>query len=313
MSKKQTAILTLSLTALVASLLIIVGWNWYQQLKDADVGIQVDAPVFTTYHSEQNKTYCSPDGNEQKLDIHVPDNKNRIFPLIVYVHGGGWYTGSKDTAAVAQYMPEVARLGYVVAIINYRLAPDYTFPAQVQDTKCAIRYLRAHAEQYNIDSNNVGIIGESAGGYLAAFAGVTGNSVTYKTAEYAQHSDSVQAAVNLFGPSNFVSTQASPQAIRMARTFLGSANPTEASTVTHITKQAAPLLIVHGKDDTTVPYSQSQTLHEALQKAGVNTTLIPVTDAGHGLSATTPGKTIDPSLTIIRQEITTFLAAHLKN
>jgi acetyl esterase/lipase len=311
-ARKQALALTAFALAATLALLGGLGWFWYRQLSSADVQVRVDAPILTTYHAQNDITYCSPDGTDLRLDLFIPDNKERTFPLLVYIHGGGWYTGSKDTAAIQQYIPEVARLGYVVASIDYRLAPAHTFPAQVEDVKCAIRYLRAHASTYNIDSSNVGVLGESAGGYLAAFAGATGDNQTYKTAEHANQSDAVQAVVDLFGPSTFTDTQASPAAIRMARNFLGSANPRVASIPTHIGPNMPPTLIVHGTDDSVVPYRQSQTLHNSLQASGIPSTLVPVEHAQHGLSAS-QGQTIKPSLSTIRQDITAFLARYLKD
>jgi acetyl esterase/lipase len=273
--------------------------------------VSIDAPVLTSYHAENNITYCSPGGEPQHLNLYIPDNRDRSLPLLVYVHGGGWYTGSKDTATIAEYVPEVARLGYVVASVDYRLAPAHTFPAQIQDTKCAIRFLRAHARQYNIDPARVGMIGESAGGYLAAFAGATGDDARYKTAEYRNQSDAVQAVVDLFGPSTFTAVEARADAARMAQRFLGSASRTEASIAPHISSAAPPMLLVHGQEDTLVPFNQSQLLYDALRRAGRPVTFIPVANAGHGLQAT-PNTIIQPSLPALRGRITEFLAQNLK-
>ena len=284
---------------------------WWAQLKDTQVDVHIDTPLLTTYHAEHDITYCSPGGTDLKLNAYIPDNKDRTFPLLVYVHGGGWYTGSKDTAAIEQYVPEVARLGYVVASIDYRLAPAHTFPAQVEDVKCAIRFLRAQAARYNINPARVGIMGESAGGYLAAFAGATGDTPAYKTGEYRDESDAVQAVVDLFGPSTFIDEQATPAATRMARNFLSGADARGASVVTHVSKSTPPTLIVHGQDDQLVPYRQSQLLHSAIQAKDGKSTLVPVTNAQHGLSAT-PGRVTTPDLSSIRGTITSFLAEHLQ-
>ena len=283
----------------------------YRQLASTKVSVTLDTPLTANYHSRQDITYCSPGGNDQKLDIHIPDG-NRTYPLLVYVHGGGWYAGSKESDIATDYISEVARLGYVVASINYRLVPDYTFPAQIEDTKCAIRYLRAHAAEYKIASRHVGIIGESAGGYLAALTGTTGDARSFKTTEYAKQSDKVQAVVDLFGPTTLVDATAPTASTRLAHNFLGNADAASASATTYVSKDDPPFLIVHGDADTVVPLDQSQTLLARLQAAGAPAQLIVIHNAGHGLSVTN-GQPLTPGLGSARGSITGFLAAHLKN
>ncbi|HYH74725.1 MAG TPA: alpha/beta hydrolase [Candidatus Saccharimonadales bacterium] len=302
----------LTVFAIIATLGLMggIGWAIYQQLADTEVSVKLETPLTTTYRSERDITYCSPGGMAQKLDLHIPDSTKQ-YPLLVYVHGGGWYAGSKESAVATDYISEVARLGYVVASINYRLVPEYTFPSQIEDTKCAIRFLRANADKYQIDAARVGILGESAGGYLAALAGTSGNNTTFKTAEYAAESDDVQAVVDLFGPTTFVGTTASASATRMAKNFLGTADPTAASAGTYATQDDPPFLIVHGDADKTVPLEQSQLLHAQLQQVGVSSELLVVRNGGHGLSIT-DGQPLTPNLGNVRGSITAFLARHLK-
>lgn len=304
--------IVVTLFAIVATVAVMggIGWGIYRQFANTKVSVELDTPLTITYHSERDVTYCSPGGNAQKMDLHIPDTGKK-YPLLVYVHGGGWYAGSKESAVATDYISEVARLGYVVASINYRLVPDHTFPAQVEDTKCAIRFLRAHAADYKIDSTHVGILGESAGGYLAAFVGTTGDSKTFKTGEYTEQSDTVQAVVDLFGPTTFVNTSARASSAALARNFLGSANPATASATTYASKNDPPFLIIHGDADTTVPLDQSQSLQSKLLQTGAKAELIVVQNAGHGLIVH-GNQPLSPNLGSVRGSITVFLATHLK-
>lgn len=260
-----------------------------------------------TSHTVHDITYCTPDGQAQQLDMYIPNKANTTFPLVMYIHGGSWVSGSKDEEAITQYLPTLADAGYVVASINYRLAPRYTFPAQVNDVKCAIRFLRAHASMYAINPQYIGVVGESAGGYLAAFTGVTGDSAAYKTNEYLTESDAVQAVVDLSGPTDFTVDNASDRAKHIAYTFLGAASPASASPVTHIHAGAPPFLIIHGVNDTIVPVAQSEQLKTQLVNAGTSVQLVIVQNAGHSLDATS----INPSLSQLALIILSFLRAHL--
>lgn len=313
MNMKKT--LLLSLFAILAAIALVGGAGFY--LLKATTGIKPDLgtlhPDFSfigSYHSVKDTTYCSPDNTPQKLDLFIPDKKDTKFPLLIYAHGGGWLSGDKAAEETLQYVPEVARAGYVVASVNYRLAPAHTFPAQVQDVKCAIRYLRANAGKYQINPERVGIIGESAGGYLAAFVGTTADAAEYKTAENRDTSDKVQAVVDLAGPSDFTST-ASASSANIARTFIGMSSPTEASPINHVSRDDPPFLLIHGERDVTVPVSHSARFHEKLKSAGVYTEFIRVKNAGHGLIPV-GGAAVDPPLDSIRSSILTFLQERLK-
>jgi acetyl esterase/lipase len=242
------------------------------------------------------------------LDLYIPDKPHTVFPLVVYVHGGSWVSGSKDEEAVANFLPTLAGAGYVVASINYRLAPTYTFPAQVDDVKCAIRFLRAHADDYSINAKRVGIVGESAGGYLAAFAGTTGDDSTFKTTAYTDQSDRVQAVVDISGPADFTVDNASATAKRIAYTFLANADPAIASPIIHVTANDPPFLILHGADDHVVPPSQSQHLQQALQRVGAPSQLILVHHAGHDLDVSN----VEPSFSQLALTILSFLKSHLQ-
>jgi acetyl esterase/lipase len=229
-----------------------------------------------------------PGGQErQKLDLYLPAKADTSLPVIVWVHGGGWQAGSKEGGGPA--LPFVAR-GYAVASINYRLSQHATFPAQIEDCKAAIRWLRANARTYHLDPDHIGVWGASAGGHLVALLGTTGSvkELEGKSGNTDQ-SSRVQAVVDWFGPTDLTrmggshDRPGSPEArllggpVQENKDKAARANP-----ITYVGRDAAPFLILHGDKDRTVPVSQSEQLAEALKKAGVEVTLRKVEGAGHG-------------------------------
>src|SRR5262245_17052789 len=208
-----------------------------------------------------------PGGHErQRLDLYVPAMADAPLPIIVWVHGGAWMAGSKDGGSPAHSFLDK---GYAVASINYRLSQRAVFPAQVEDCKAAVRWLRANAKTYNLDPERIGVWGASAGGHLAALLGTSGGveDLEGKGGD-ADQSSRVQAVVDFFGPTDFLQMDAhavpgarlkhdvpdSPEsrliggAIRENVEKAGRANP-----IKYVTKEAPAFLIVHGEQDPLVP------------------------------------------------------------
>jgi acetyl esterase/lipase len=231
-----------------------------------------------------------PDGTaRQKLDLYLPQAPGPARPLVAYIHGGGWKAGSKD------HCPAIALVGrgYAVASIEYRFSQDAIYPAQIEDCKAAIRWLRAHSAEYGIDPQHIGVWGASAGGHLVALLGVTGQIKDFDTGANLDQSSAVQCVVDFFGPTDFLHYGEHPDPARdtasssVAQLLGGTIETHEdlarkASAVYYITKDAAPFLIVHGDHDPLVPLQQSQELQADLQKAGVSCTLMVVPGGGHG-------------------------------
>jgi acetyl esterase/lipase len=234
-----------------------------------------------------------PGGHErQKLDLYLPPS-GKDWPLIVSVHGGGWAAGSKDTQGAGAF---VAR-GFAVAAINYRLSQHAIFPAQIEDCKAAVRWLRANAEKYGYDPKRVGVIGGSAGGHLVALMGTTGGVKQFDVGGNLDQSSRVQAVVDMFGPTDFMQMDShrptaarlvhdepnSPESrlvgghISVRRDAVARANP-----IAYVTADAPPFLIIHGDNDLLVPHHQSELLLAALKKAGVPAELITVPNGPHG-------------------------------
>ena len=236
------------------------------------------------------------DGQErQRLDLYLPaappDSKGR--PLVVWVHGGGWESGSKLGCPAKQLVGR----GYAVASIGYRLSQQAVFPAQIEDCKAAIRWLRAHAAEYSIDPSRIGAWGESAGGHLVALLGTTGGTRQFDVGGNLDKSSAVQCVLDWFGPADFLvwgdppvdatsDTAATPIAHLLGGTIrTHEALARAASPVYFVGKDAAPFLIMHGDRDGLVPLQQSRELDAALQKAGVESTLKVLPGAVHGGAA----------------------------
>lgn len=235
----------------------------------------------------------APGGHERhKLDIYTPDSApaGAKLPLVVWVHGGGWQNGTKNACPALWLVPR----GYVVASINYRLSSHATYPAQIEDCKAAIRWLRANAAKHGIDGERIGAWGSSAGGHLVALLGVTGDVKGFDKGENLGVSSAVQAVCDFFGPTDFLQMSKFPStiphdsptspeskliggAIQEHKDKVARANP-----LTFVSRGDAPFLILHGDKDPLVPVHQSELLEATLKQSGVEVTLVKLEGAGHG-------------------------------
>lgn len=258
--------------------------------------IRPSGPVYEV-EVQRDVTYGVAGATTLKLDILRPRGLTGArLPVVVFVHGGGWSSGDK-TGGIGQLTPLVRR-GYVGATINYRLSGVARFPAQIEDAKCAIRYLRANAALLGIDPDRIGVWGSSAGGHLVALLGTSSDVESWNASGgWPGVSSRVQAVADWYGPSN-LNTMA-PQSLPCSALnhdapgspegqLLGCAIPScrdraaAASPLTYVTAGDAPTLLMHGTNDCTVPPGQSQELYDALRAAGVDATLVFLAGAGHG-------------------------------
>jgi acetyl esterase/lipase len=260
----------------------------------------------------RNLPYVTNGHERQKLDLFLPKDGNNL-PLIIRIHGGAWLGGSKEMVGVQ----DLVRQGYAVARINYRLIQHAIYPAQIEDCKAAVRFLRANAQKYNLDPNRFAVWGESAGGHLSALLGTTGDVNEFDVGENLTVSSRVQAVVDYFGPTDLLQMEVhklpntmnhnSPDAPESK--LIGGPvqdNPekaAKANPLTYITKDDPPFLIVHGDKDPLVPHHQSEILEVALKKAGVPVTLYIVKGGGHGGFK-------DPNVPRLTKE---FFEKHLKS
>ena len=266
-------------------------------------------PSFKVLHDLAYVPNAAP---RQRLDLYLPAKPGPPRPLIAYIHGGAWRGGSKDQCPAGSLLP----LGYAVASIEYRFSQDAIYPAQIEDCKAAIRWLRAHSAEYGIDPKRVGVWGASAGGHLVALMGVTGHVSDFDTGENLDQSSAVQCVVDFFGPTDFLHYGLVPNPrldapdSAVAQLLGGQvtthhAEARRASPVYFVTKDAAPFLILHGDHDPLVPLQQSQELLADLQKEAVECTLKVVIGGGHG----GPGFNTPAN----QKLIVDFLERHLKN
>jgi acetyl esterase/lipase len=257
---------------------------------------------------QRDVTYCIMDGVPLKADIYFAQNTQGPAPLLIFVHGGTWTSGSRSGGMGFDGLTAFTQMGYTLASIDYRLAPQYKMPAMIQDVKCAVRSFRAHAAEYGIDPDRIGAIGASAGGHLVAMLGTTDGSEGFDVGEYQGYSSRVQAVVDMAGPTDLRSPFAADSELVADQVF-GTRDPADpifaaASPVTWVTPDNAPFLIIHGENDERVPLAQSQALYEKLLAAGVEARLIVVKNAGHSME--------NPNQSPTRQELVVTILQFLQ-
>lgn len=242
--------------------------------------------------SHRDLGYVANGHERHKLDLFVPEKADGPLPLVIWVHGGGWQNGSKEGCPPLRN--GYTERGYAVASINYRLSGHAVFPAQIEDCKAAVRWLRANAKKYNLDPKRFGVWGSSAGGHLVALLGTSGDVKDYDVGANLDQSSRVQAVCDYYGPTDFMVFVTTPgyeshaSATSPEAKLIGGAvteNKDKAARVnpiTYVSKDDPPFLIVHGDQDRTVPINQSQLLFDTLKKAGVRTHFHTIKGAGHG-------------------------------
>jgi acetyl esterase/lipase len=291
------------------SLSLLAGAAWL--LTIAPLAAQEQAPAPTPPAGvvfEADVEYGEGGGEKLKLDLARPENLDRPAPCIVVIHGGAWRAGNK-TAHHPQIFDFAGR-GYVAATVGYRFCPTHRFPAQVEDVKCAVRFLRANAEKYNIDPNRVGAIGFSAGAHLSMMLGATDAEDGLEGAGgHADQSSQVQVVVQFFGPTDF-NGEFPEVSEGLINDFVGGtrADNTEArkraSPLTYLDSGDAPILTFQGTKDPLVPHSQAFKLAEAMSAAGVGGRVEILPGAAHGWG--------NPELARTVAAAHAFLAEHLK-
>jgi len=227
-------------------------------------------------------------GGGRALRLHIVRPKQppaARMPAVVYVHGGWWRAGSRDTG-LPRLIP-LAEQGYFGAAVEYRLAAEALWPAQIEDCKAGIRYLRAHAEQYGINAERIGVWGASAGGHLVAMLGSTGSTPELEgSGGWPEQSSAVQAVCDWFGPTDLTLLGHDDPDSHSARLLGGPvqddlAAAAKANPITYVSPASAPHLIMHGTEDAQVPLNQSELLHAALQNFDVESTLHVFSGLGH--------------------------------
>lgn len=241
------------------------------------------------------------------LDMYRPQAINgRRLPAVIFIHGGGWMAGNKRPMPLA---PAAASRGYIAVSISYRLTTRAPFPAQVEDCKCAVRWLRANAEKYGVDPDRIGVWGMSAGGHLALMTGCADG--------FEGSGGKVQCVVAWFAPTDFskeleqyLTAESRPLLEKLVGGDLHEKQEVcrQASPTTHVSKDDPPTLLVHGDRDTLVPLMQAERMEKKMKEAGCTVELLVVRNAGHGFW----GRNIDPDAKTINRKCFEWLDRYLK-
>jgi len=259
---------------------------------------------FTLGTADRNVTYC----NSQRLDLYIPRTASPTSPLPVamYVHGGGMTEGDKSDLSTV-FLNALASAGFAVASVNYRLAPAVKFPAQIDDVKCAIRYLRDKAPVYGVNGSEIFAFGTSVGGELSALAALTGGHSVFDVGPYPSESSSLLAVADMFGPANLSEAASGMSDASDIQQVFGNnkRNVVLASPTHFVAASSPPILIVQGVEDTTVHESQAIELYRDLRAAGDETQLVLVQNMGH-MFAQVGSQPLDPSLRQIAQDMVSF-------
>ena len=257
---------------LLAAVLTVAGCGGASEASPSASATAGSPPTGAVY---EDLAYGS-DSAAQKLDLYLPPHGARPYPIVVAIHGGGFMSGDKSDGQITPVLEAIKR-GYAVVGLNYRLSKEAHFPAAINDVKAAVRWLRAHADDYGLDGGRIALWGDSAGGNLAALAGTSGDVPALRGPRPtdAGQSDRVQAVVDWFGPISFLRTDHDfrvagirrPSAARPNSSlsqYLGAplaqarAKVKATDPITYITPDDPPVLIEHGTADGTVPVGQSK-------------------------------------------------------
>lgn len=261
---------------LVGAILFVITWSAVWALSPPTSALAASRNAARiTYNIE----YSQPDGVPLLLDAAIPDGKGP-FPTAIIVHGGYWVEGSKTTY-VGPLEPLLTGAGFAWFSIDYRLPPKYRFPSAIEDVQAAVRWVRAHAEQYHVDPNRIVLMGESAGGYLVAMVGV-------------ENQTGLAAVVDFYGPSDLTIIAryfSSPP--KGVPEFFGVNDFSEPSMkilhddspVNRVQRQMPPFLFIQGTADHTVPFESSPLMCDAMKKAGAQCEVLKVEGADHGMES----------------------------
>jgi acetyl esterase/lipase len=260
--------------------------------------------------AKKDVTYATVGDTKLQLDLYSPKGLDHPVPAIVVIHGGGWMAGKRqDMASLAE---RLAEHGFVAATISYRFAPKHRFPAQIEDAKAAVRYLRANAKELNIDPNKIGATGGSAGGHMAMMLGLMDSADGMEgDGGNPEQPSKVQCVVNFVGPVNLVRESYTPAQTQILTAWVGG-DPKEkqdavkaGSPFTYISKGDAPMLCFFGTKDPLVSHDQAMVIADALTKAEVPGRVEMLLGAGHGWGGEEMERTIEATLE--------FFDEHLKD
>ena len=257
----------------------------------------LDAAEKSAVEVKLDQPYAGNTNPKQSVDLYLPKKRNsdKPLPVVALIHGGGWINGDRIGYGAAAI--QFARTGDYAAVgVGYRLTNEAHWPEQIFDCKAAIRWIRGHAKEYNLDPDRIAVMGSSAGGHLSSLIGTSGDVKELEggLGEFKALSSRVQCVVNQCGPEDFTKAlmfdkEGKPIVDDPAvKGLLGGtyeekhAEAVAASPLTYVTKDDPPFLTIQGTDDKRVAYANAEAIHAALQKAGVPSLLISIAGGGHG-------------------------------
>lgn len=268
---------------------LVTGRPWKAPLPPLPPGVKVIEDI----------EYVPGGGLAQSIDLYLPEKRpEKPLPLVMWIHGGAWMKGVKNPGAALG----LTQHGYIAAAIEYRFTQVAKFPAQIQDCQAAIRFLRAHADEYGIDPNHIGVWGNSAGGHLVNLLGTAGGTGVFPpVGGNTDQSDRVQAVCAECGPSDLqtVRAQAEHEPVKSLVAFNTPKDPfsnligvpmgqdpakeAAASPVHYLKKgeKYPPFLLIHGTADANVPFAQAQEMADALNAVGADVLLQPLPGSSH--------------------------------
>jgi acetyl esterase/lipase len=277
--------ISLSLTAAILSCILCSGQDNTARWKDLN--------------------YANDDKVYHMLDIYLPSEVKPSYKAIVVIYGSGFMSNNLKESAFRALGNPLLKSGFAVICVNHRSSSDSIFPAQINDIKAAIRFLRAKAKDYQIDTSFIGITGYSSGGHLSSFTGTSGSvkkitigkntaDIEGKVGKYLNFSSKADAVVDWYGPTTFLVMDScgsemnhnaadSPESLLVGGPIQQNVDKSAiADPITYVDKNDPPFLILHGDKDPLVPWCQSQRLYDALKNKGVKTEFVLVPGGGHG-------------------------------
>ncbi len=272
----------------------------------ADSG-EFAAMLASQYRVSPNITYKTASNAGQKLDVYWHRDTAAPRPTVVYIHGGGWVAGSKESSvlSIAPYL----EMGFNAVNVEYRLGSTALAPAAVEDCRCALRWVVRNAATYGFDTGKLVVTGHSAGGHLSLTTGMLSTAAGFDAECIGSGEPQVAAIVNHFGITDVADLLAGrPNEKSYAVRWLGSMTDREriaaaVSPIHHVREGLPPILTIHGDADEIVPYSHAVELHRRLEAAGAENQLHTVKGGGHGGFSPEQVAAIDRS-------IRSFLARH---
>src|ERR1700719_1391109 len=241
--------------------------------------------IYDSYRVVSNITYLTANNWDAKLDVYQARDATTPNPTLIYFHGGGWTAGSKESSSLT-FLPFLD-MGWNVVNVEYRLAKISLALAAVQDSLCALRWVYRNGKEYNVDTNRLVLMGNSAGGHLALTTGMSPASESLDSLCPGSEELKVAAIINWYGITDVNELLAGPNVRNFAVTWLGGMSNREeiakrVSPLTYVRAGLPPIISIQGDADPTVPYSQNIRLHQALDKAGISNELVTIPGGKHG-------------------------------